>query len=451
MGMNSDADDAKVSPVDTGDGERKSSFRPKPVAVGERARSPIAARTFVGLIAVVIVIVVVLLLVDPSTDLWLGATRAPEPTTTTTRVSPRVPVTSSQPVAEKPSEVEPPVAATNAVPVADVSVVPDAVSSNTVPEAPVVVKPLSAPYQRLRDIYETSLAGIQGGSLDADERNRRIGLLSKKYVEHLNALRERLTRVGKFGEAAQVRTEAVRVQGSPAVAAARGALKEKTAASEETPDRDAPVATPVLSPEAVKPVVEELPPTPVLYRKRPPGIDGARFAAVSLKVLGTTVYRGRIEVDALLSTEPKSDGSAREMSGMKYSRTERETAYRLRLGLRMLTRQLSLENIVIGVQYFMASREGNGTRRETPQQVAVELVRIPKLDTRSIYVDFPPVMIKESLFNFQTDAYRKVTTDGRTFHGIVVTVFRSDGRVGYQVISHSSLKQVALKQMPTTP
>jgi hypothetical protein len=399
--------------------------------VSSRSESPVGTRTLMGLAILAVVVLVLLVLVEPVSELWLGAAK-PAPSTTTTL--PPEPVGPVAPVGMTNDVVEGPI---------------DVVAPEPAAEDPGVDKPLDPAYRRLRDIYETSLKRIRAETADKTERDRRIVLLSKKYIEHLSALRERLLRVGKDEVALQVQNEVARVEGNPLVVSARFA--RETVVPEPPPEPEVPAepaSDPVPSSMETKPSPDALPPQPAFHDKKPPEIEGARFNAVPMQPVGTTIARNHIALDVQLSVEPVSDGAARESTGLKYSRTERETGYRLRLGVRAAQRAVVLERVAVGVQYFMAPRAGGSVKRQVPQQVAMEFVRLDSLKGTWTYVDFPPVTIKEQLIEFQTPTYRKTTTDGRTFHGLVITLFRADGTLIYQSLSSATLRSQALTKLP---
>ena len=277
-------------------------------------------------------------------------------------------------------------------------------------------------------------------------RAQRIKDLADKYCRRLEGLKKQYTQEGRMDEAVAFSTELKRVQGSQEVTSADFVLAEEAANEPLRPPDPAPGPT---NRAAASPPPRESDNEPHVYvGQPPPAPQGLTFQKVPLQRTPNMSLARMVLVDAMKATKLTNIDTDRDSgtySSYEYSTGCSENS--VRIGLKMAKATDTIENAVVVVQYFSQDIESRAGKVE-PAEAAVKLVKLSKLEGKTVYVDFPPVSLHRSASSYRSAYYSSASKSGERFYGTIITVFDDKGAICFQATTSGSLVKLAVTTKP---
>ncbi|MBM4163326.1 MAG: hypothetical protein FJ222_02635 [Lentisphaerae bacterium] len=282
------------------------------------------------------------------------------------------------------------------------------------------------------------------------DKNQKIVALSQRYIASLTALQTTLTKQGRMEEALVVNAEIKRVKGSAEVVMAEFELSSPAMHDGKglPPTEDASV--PVGSDPAVKapaPLNEAV--DVVTYVGKAPVSADSTFKPLRLLQTPAMGVKRKLSVSALMTSDSSETGvSSGDYYGL-YKSSSGTTSCRARVGLKSMASGSVLSNLIVVVEYY--SKEVKSTSGKiTPEKMLFRRVTIPKVDTLGVWLDFPDASIYRSSYK-SSSLYGSSYTykSGRTFYGIVVSVYEADKTLIFQAVSASTLLTLAPVALPS--
>lgn len=293
------------------------------------------------------------------------------------------------------------------------------------------------------------------------KRCRDIIDLTRMYLNQLESRKRSATREGHMAEAGAYHAEIEHVEASPIVTRAEFEEAELEAAeillqtpTDDTGTAGPPPAEPVAAapeapPEAPKPQPKGFTSEGVVIHakgKQPPRIQGLSRVPFT----DTPHAPMKKQVSVVASILRDSDINSRSHHGYHVSTTRRSgsTACVVRLAIRSADTRTVLADMDVVVQYY-ARPAGKGAGRVNPALYAIKHVHLPTSDASYTYVDFPPVSLSKSTYDFRSAWDVHSSSQGSEFYGIIVGIFDADNQLVFQGVSSRQLVDLAKPTKPT--
>jgi len=284
------------------------------------------------------------------------------------------------------------------------------------------------------------------------DKNQKIVALSQRYIASLTALQTTLTKQGLMEEALVVNAEIKRVQGSPEVVLAEFELS--TNETQPVPDgKEAPPTGDSPAPVGEAPAVKA--PDPLIeatdvktYAGKAPAADST-FKPLRLIQTPAMGIQRKLNVSALMTSDSSETGESSGGYYGSYKRSSETTSSRARVGLKTMASGSVLSNLIVVVEYY-SKEVKSSSGKITPEKMLFRRVTIPNVDTLGVWLDFPDASIYRSSYK-SSSVYRSSYTHkrGRTFYGIVVSVYETDKTLIFQAVSASTLLALAPAALPS--
>ena len=287
---------------------------------------------------------------------------------------------------------------------------------------------------------------------DAVAAARRMLAVVSSYRGRLKTMQKQLTVDGRMQEAMQVRDEITRVRSSAPVVAAELAvaeadrpdepgesvvqISEPVRVSEAPPHVEAPPA------ELAPSLDEPLPRLVIARGTQPVPPETFTFMELAMKHVGSSARLRKVELNAVLGRDESIRTTSRKDSETALDSEEKSTRYMLRLAMRTGGAGKGLGTPDIWVQYFTKTARA-GSRGDQFRQVTVERVNPGGMDREWVFVDMPPIEVRESTTTYRDAYYTRKMRTGETFAGVIVTIFDRRGAKALQVVSNSDLRRLA--------
>ncbi|MFC1497060.1 hypothetical protein ACFLS1_01120 [Verrucomicrobiota bacterium] len=325
------------------------------------------------------------------------------------------------------------------------------------PKKAIVEKPAS-----LRSLQKTYFQASSGLEI---EKSKEILDLTEKYITHLTGMQKDLTKQGKIEEAIEIKKEADSVKSHSDITVAEFTIAEYEAQhlkpEEATPKKKTPPGTKDEPEKLTKKEqrkrdreARETSSKPQnkksdfeIYDSRPPKTPDIHFAKTSFKPTKTARLIRKVSCTVMQAST--SDTKSTSHSDYSIYKTQSGViSHFVRLELRSTSSDITFENPRIVVQYF--SKPVGAKGKIKPTEAEKKTIKLEKISSDRIYIDFSPVSFKKSSSQYVSSYYydyaSSSTKSGLALHGVIISIFNEDGSLLFQGTSNNDLDLLAVTE-----
>lgn len=275
----------------------------------------------------------------------------------------------------------------------------------------------------------------QGYDTIMDAYSRKILKLGETYVSHLVDMQRDRTRAGSFKGAFRVKTEIERVEKGSAHAAAEfyvaaadardraiGRTEDVAAAEQE------PVTNRAVDVSREPPKADAVPTAPTVSRGRASSErPGVTFTPLPVKLSGSRRERAYYEVIVLHGASSNRQSRASASSGSTGASSEAVWHHYVAISIRTTSRTHTVRKPRLKIEYFVTG-VGPSEGRSSPHRVTVDEVDLAQLDNEWITINCPPFETRRFEQRYEGSAFRRSTTGGERFYGVIVNLLQNRKR-----------------------